>query len=103
MTNTFLNKVSAERRVLKIVNTRFKRKQQLTGLSRPAIQRWQSLVGVEPGSLFSLLLFSLADQCQSLSDRSNETFAVIETERVELVNESIEELKSAVNEFALRQ
>lgn len=78
MTNTFLNRVSAERRVLSVVNGRFSRADQLTGLSRAAIARWCANVGLERTVSIKPLLLSLSEKCQRLSDRSNETFLQIE-------------------------
>ncbi len=45
MKNTFLNRVSAERKVLKVVNTLFPGNLQLAGLSQAALRRWESAVG----------------------------------------------------------
>lgn len=78
MTNTFLNRVSAERRVLSVVNGRFSRVDQLAGLSRAAIAKWCAGVGLERTVSIKPILLSLAEKCQRLSDRSNETFLQIE-------------------------
>ena len=95
MTNTFLNRVSAERRVLSVVNGRLSRTDQLTGLSRAAIARWCASIGLERTISIKPILLSLAEKCQRLSDRSNETFlqidqhdsASIERQLVELEGE----------------
>jgi len=91
MKNTFLNRVSAERRVLSVVNSRLKKNQQLTGLSIGAISRWCSVLGLDSSSTVNRLLVALAESCQRLSDRSNETFTPIskaDSEQIEsqLVN-----------------
>jgi DNA repair protein RadC len=78
MHNTFLNRVSAERRVLSVVNERLPRDKQLTGLSQAAIERWRSVVGIGKTSSLSARLITLAERCQRLSDRSNETFLPVE-------------------------
>lgn len=78
MYNTFLNRVSAERRVLSVVNERLPRNMQLTGLSQAAIERWRSVVGIGKTSSLSAILITVAELCQRLSDRSNETFMPIE-------------------------
>lgn len=78
MKNTFLNRVSAERRVLSVVNRRVSRTYQLTGLSRAAISRWCASVGLERTASINPILHSLAELCQRLSDRSNETFLKVE-------------------------
>lgn len=77
MRNTFLNRVSAERRVLSVINSRLKKNQQLTGLSMVAISRWSSVIGLDRSSTVNRLLIALAENCQRLSDRSNETFTPI--------------------------
>lgn len=87
MNNTFLNRVSAERRVLSVVNELLPSNQQLTGLSRAAISRWRAVVGLDRTSAASPILLAIAEQCQRLSDRSNETFMPIE----KADNEKIEE------------
>jgi len=78
MTNTFLNRVSAERKVLNAVNSIFPNTQQLAGLSQAALFRWQSVVGQNRIADVVPLLTCLAEKCQRLSDRSNETFMPVE-------------------------
>lgn len=78
MKNTFLNRVSAERRVLSVVNASLTRNQQLTGLSSAAIFRWRTVVGLDRTNSINRILVAVAEQCQRLSDRSNETFRPIE-------------------------
>ena len=87
MKNTFLNRVSAERRVLSVVNESLPRNQQLTGLSSAAISRWRAVVGLDRTSSVNHILVAVAEQCQRLSDRSNETFMPIEkadNEKIEI-------------------
>ncbi len=74
MANSFMNKVAAERRVLSIVNTRFRGSAQLAGLSKPAIELWQRTVGAQASNDVIATLIDLAELCQSLSDRSHESF-----------------------------
>jgi hypothetical protein len=74
MTNTFLNKVTAERSVLSVVNERTSGKRQLTGLSSAAIELWRRKVGTEATKDVVGPLATLADLCQCLSDKSHETF-----------------------------
>lgn len=86
MKNTFLNRVSAERRVLSVVNESLSRNQQLTGLSSTAISRWRAVVGWDRTSSVNHILVAVAEQCQRLSDRSNETFMPIgkaDSEKIE--------------------
>lgn len=93
MTNTFLNRVSAERRVLSVVNAQLPSNQQLTGLSLAAISRWRAIIGLEKSSPLNPILVSLAEQCQRLSDRSNETFMPIEKEDSEKFDNQLALLK----------
>lgn len=93
MTNTFLNRVSAERSVLSLVNRRLSRAKQLTGLSRAAILRWRGNVGFERTASINPILLSVAEQCQRLSDRSNETFHPIDQPQVESIERQLVELE----------
>ncbi|WBA13405.1 hypothetical protein [Salinivibrio kushneri] len=93
MKNTFLNRVSAERRVLTLVNRHFSSVEELTGLSRAAILRWQVVVGFHSENRVVPLLFDLAEQCQRLSDRSNETFMPLEKAQAKKIEEQLGELK----------
>jgi hypothetical protein len=92
MKNTFLNRVAAEREVLKVVNTLFPGNLQLAGLSQAALRRWESAVGQSRVGNVLPLLMDLAEQCQRLSDRSNETFLPIEKEQAIKINEQLEVL-----------
>lgn len=100
MTNTFLNRVSAERRVLTTVNRCFSGDKELTGLSRAAILRWQAALGFHSESRVIPLLFDLAEQCQRLSDRSNETFMPIEEAQTIKIEERLGELKEELQQCA---
>lgn len=93
MTNTFLNRVSAERKVLKTVNGKFSSEQQLAGLSHAALFRWQSVVGQNRAAGVVPLLTDLAEKCQRLSDRSNETFMPVEKAQAVQIEELIEALR----------
>lgn len=92
MKNTFLNRVSAERKVLKAVNSVFSGNQQLAGLSHAALLRWESVVGQSRVADILPLLMVLAEQCQRLSDRSNETFVPVEKEQAVKISEQLEVL-----------
>ena len=69
MTNSFLNKVAAERSVLSVVNARTSGKRQLTGLSSAAIEMWRGKVGTEATKDVVGPLVTLADLCQRLSEQ----------------------------------
>jgi hypothetical protein len=64
--------------VLAVVNERLPSSQQLTGLSRAAISKWRAVIGIERTRSINPILESVAEQCQRLSDRSNETFSALE-------------------------
>lgn len=91
--NTFLNRVSSERKVLKVINERLPKSKQLSGLSSAAMASWRSKLGVEESSKISETLVLLAKKCQRLSDRSNETFTAIEALDSEKIEIKIAELK----------
>lgn len=93
MSNTFLNRVAAERKVLKAVNDQFPGDEQLAGLSHAAIFRWQSEVGQSRVANLVPLLTELAEKCQRLSDRSNETFMPVELEQAINIEVQLETLK----------
>jgi hypothetical protein len=92
MKNTFLNRVSAERKVLTAVNTQFPGDQQLAGLSQAALIRWESVVGSSRIAGVLPILTELAERCQRLSDRSNETFMPVELEQAIGISQQLEVL-----------
>ena len=96
MTNSFLNKVSAERNILTVVNARTSGRLQLTGLSNAAINLWRSKVGTEATKDVVEPLIALAELCQRLSDRSHETFMPIDASLSAQIGMHISALKQAV-------
>lgn len=102
MNNTFLNKVSAERSVLSIINARTKGVQQLTGLSAGAIQVWSQRLGIAESDIVTSQLMALAELCQCLSDRSHETFMPIDSSLENKINAKMEDLRKAVNNLSER-
>jgi len=92
MKNTFFNKVTFERKVVDVVNSSDRYRAQLAGLSRAAIETWQRKVSLASESELVSLLVNLGQLCQTLSDRSHESFrslrpdveAAIETGLVKL-------------------
>lgn len=78
MKNTFVNKVAAERAVLGIVNAHTQGPRQLTGLSWVAIDAWQRSTGPIVDEKLIIELKKISDLCQSLSDRSHETFTKLD-------------------------
>lgn len=96
MTNSFLNKVSAERNILAVVNARTSGRLQLTGLSKAAIKLWRNKVGNEVTKDVVEPLIALAELCQRLSDRSHETFMPIDASLSAKIESQLSDLKHAV-------
>lgn len=96
MNNTFLNKVAAERKVLAVVNKKTPMANQLAGLSRAAIHQWRSKVGFEQNSDIFLEIMKIAELCQSLSDRSHETFLSVDASMGADIERHIENLRITV-------
>lgn len=96
MTNSFLNKVSAERTVLSVVNAQTSGRLQLTGLSSAAINLWRSKVGTEITKDVIEPLIALAELCQRLSDRSHETFQPIDASLSEKIESHLFALRNTV-------
>ena len=94
MKNTFGNRVATERRVLTAINRRLGRDQQLAGLSRPAIYLWAAGMNRNLGDKFVQRLLEIGELCQSLSDRSHETFIPLSPARVHKLEEVIGCLES---------
>jgi hypothetical protein len=74
MPNTFLNKVSVERGTLAIINKRYSKKNQLTGLSVAAIEQWRSKITPEENRALIVKILEISRIAQTLSNKSNETF-----------------------------
>jgi hypothetical protein len=97
MTNSFLNKVSAEREIISYVNQTTKGRLQLTGLSTLAISSWHEKNSSMVSSEVVLCLLSLSDLCQRLSDRSHETFEALDEALQDSIAKKIMDLKLALN------
>lgn len=99
MPNSFLNKVSAERRVLSVINARFRGDKQLAGLSKSAIDLWQRTVGAQVTGEVIETLIALADMCQSLSDRSHESFRPLKRDVEERLEAALLTLNTAIHQL----
>lgn len=97
MKNTFLNRVSAERKILKVVNSGLPSDKRLAGLSQGALFRWRAQIGYDRVADVLPLLTDLADRCQRLSDRSHETFMPIEAEQGAEIEHRLETLERELN------
>lgn len=100
LTNSFLNKVTAERRVLAIVNARYAGVRQLAGLSGAAIARWRVAVSNSGTDRLAEILTRLGVICQSLSNRSNESFDVLSSNVQGVIEAALNELRVAISEVA---
>jgi hypothetical protein len=78
MTNTFVRKVQAERKVLRVVNSLGDGPAQLACLSSAAIEAWRRKSACPNASLIGARLVRIADLCHRLSDRSHEHFNPID-------------------------
>lgn len=78
MTNTFINKVLAERQVLEIVNRTYSGALQLPGLSSAALDSWRGRVALAADHPLIQSLVTLGTLTQTLSNRSNESFTPLD-------------------------
>jgi hypothetical protein len=74
LSNTFLNKVVAERAALAVINRSYSGNRQLSGLSSTAIEQWRSKVSLPANHLLVQTLVRLGELAQTLSNKSNESF-----------------------------
>jgi hypothetical protein len=68
----FNNRVSAQRRVLELVNSRAWEGEQLFGLSSKAIERWVSVNRLDARSQLVLLVTSASEKLFFLANKSQE-------------------------------
>ena len=95
--NTFLSKVDAEREVLRVVNQIMRTGNQLAGLSARSIAAWQSRSGIAYDDPCIRLLLDLADDCQTLSNRSNENFLPLPEKKTQEINGRIAALRRTLS------
>ena len=93
MSNTFIRKVSAERKVLGVVNAVTPGSRQLAGLSAPAIEAWRRGADVPGADEISRRLLEIAALCQLLSDRSHESFHSLDPALMEKIDGELVGLK----------
>lgn len=101
MKNTFLNKVAAERAVLRVVNAHTSGTRQLAGLSWVAIEEWQRTISMAGSQQLVNELKTLSDLCQRLSDRSHETFQPMDPAIADLIDSRIRSLEKLIDSAAL--
>lgn len=89
MNNPFINKVTAERKVLAIVNVHTPGNHQLTGLTAIAIIAWSRNVSFSHIEKITECLRILGQLCQRLSDRSQESFDTLDPSIMAKVDEEL--------------
>lgn len=97
MSNSFANKVIAERLVLKNVNEYTFGTSQLTGLTNKSISSWANLHGLEKGSDLEVTLKDISELCHRMSDRSKETFESIDESYLGEISLIIPSLRELLN------
>ena len=96
MTNTFINKVLAERQVLEIVNHAYPGELQLSGLSLSALESWLGKVALPTSHPLIVSLVTLGKLTQTLSNRSNESFTPLDPSAEPEIRRRIAELPAKV-------
>ena len=92
MSKKFLNKVTAERTVLSAINNHYVDYEALQGLTKISIKSWIQNNKIEPHDARINLLFRISDLCQTMSDRSQESFESIDSKVMDKVNKNIPKL-----------
>ncbi len=96
MSNTFLSKVVVERAALAVINRSYSSSRQLSGLSFPAIEQWRGKVGLPADHQLVQTLVKLGEVAQTLSNRSNESFAPLTAEVKDAIDQNMEQLAAQV-------
>lgn len=96
MSNTFLNKVAAERAALAVVNRRWSGARQLPGLSSAAIEQWRGKVFLPVDHRVVLSLIEIGRIAQTLSNKSNESFTSLSPEVKATLDLLLEDLAAAI-------
>jgi hypothetical protein len=92
LSNTFLSKVVAERAALAVINRSYSGNRQLSGLSSPAIEQWRLKVVLSADHLLVQTLVRLGEVAQTLSNKSNESFAPLTAEVKGTIDQLVEQL-----------
>ncbi len=96
MSNTFLNKVVAERAALAVINRSYSGSRQLSGLSLPAIEQWRGKIALPADHLLVQTLVKLGEVAQTLSNKSNESFTPLTAEVKGAIDQLMEQLTAQV-------
>lgn len=68
----FVNRMDKQRQVLGIINTKYKCKEELCGLSKKAIERWLHVNSIAPDNDVSIILFKISEKLFFLACKSQE-------------------------------
>lgn len=93
MTNTFVRKITAERKVLSVINALTPGSGQLAGLSSAAIETWRRRPLIPGADQVSRRLLRISALCQLLSDRSHESFESLDPALMEKIDAELTELR----------
>lgn len=96
MSNTFLNKVVAERTALAIINRRYSGNRQLSGLSSSAIEQWRSKISLPTSHQLVQTLLDLGEIAQTLSNKSNESFTPLRADVQAKLDQLVAQLTAQV-------
>lgn len=86
MSRKFINKIAAERVVVSSVNNHYDGFFELEGMTRIAINNWALRNGMDKNDKRVEVLLVVSDLCQSMSDRSQESFKKIDGTVMEEIN-----------------
>ncbi len=97
MSKYFVNKVIAERKILKLVNKFTLQNNQLTGMTGYAIKAWLEKENLDNNSYLAKTLYNLGDLCHRLSDRSHEAFESLDNSVMVTINKILIELSEKLS------
>ena len=83
----------AERNALAVINSAYRGNLQLSGLSMAAIKTWQKKVLLPASHRTVQILLALGEVAQTLSNRSNESFATLNADVQERLDRLMAELE----------
>lgn len=97
MKNSFFNKITFERKVVEAVNSTDSRDAQLPGLSQAAIATWERRTNRHNASELGDQLRRLGRLCQTLSDRSHESFRQLHPNTEAAIDDGLAVLRSTLS------
>jgi hypothetical protein len=92
MEHEFVNRIDAQRTILKVVNSASWGKEELSGLSNKAIERWVSSNQLEPTSTLVELIRETSSRLFFLANKSQEQVS----EGYKIASEDIAHLRQAI-------